>query len=155
MECRSITRRHDVMQPNTKAAHSTPHTPETLSPIRMKRTVRKYYLLLLATVVILSCQTNEKFDSEKWNNKSIVDFEITDVREGMLNDLLDSRVLIGKSKSEIIELLGKPEIANDSKITYLVREKYGSNIDPLYIKYLELNLDKMGTTKNQKIIIKQ
>ena len=127
---------------------------QPLSHIKMKISVKKYHLILIVAILILSCQSNEKFDSNKWKSKSIADFEITDIRERMLHDLVDSQILIGKSKSEIIYLLGQPEISNSNIMTYLVREKYGSNIDPIYIKYLEVNFDETGKANKQNILTK-
>ena len=62
----------------------------------------------------------------------------------MVADLIESDTLIGLKKSEILQLIGKPEIEHGNNLKYLVHEKYEWNIDPEYIKYLWIELDENG-----------
>jgi outer membrane protein assembly factor BamE (lipoprotein component of BamABCDE complex) len=77
----------------------------------MKRT------LILLSIFFLSCGNNnnaEKFNAEKWINGTQIE------RGNMSSDLVDSKILIGKTKIEIIELLGSPKDSSDVNFHYLV-----------------------------------
>jgi len=50
--------------------------------------------------------------------------------------------LIGLHKDEVIKLLGRSEKIDSNKLFIFVREKYSTNIDPDYIKYLMVELDE-------------
>ena len=94
--------------------------------------------------VLLGCGAkNKPFDAQQWNNQG-VDWWITDVRENMLKDIIESDTLVGLRKEEVIALLGKEEKTLGNAPFIFVREKYSSNIDPDYIKYLKVELDDEG-----------
>lgn len=65
-----------------------------------------YVGLVMAFFSYLFYEPQYDFDREKWFADSHERFEMRD-------DILDSGILKGKSKSEIIEFIGKPE-SNDS-----------------------------------------
>ncbi len=90
------------------------------------------YTLALILIFLAGCKQNKEFDSELWRQKG-VDWWITDVRENMVTDLLESDTLIGLNQSSVIELLGEPERSDSLRMVYIVKEKYGRNIDPDYI----------------------
>lgn len=85
-----------------------------------------------------------------WKKKG-VDWSMTDIRENMVGDLIKSDTLLHLNKSAVIELLGEPEIINGNTITYLLREKYGSDIDPEYISYLKVEFDTSFSVRKYKI----
>jgi len=87
------------------------------------------------------CEVNEKFNSEKWKSKPI-DWWSTDIREKMVNDLIESQILINKTSSEVIIILGEPSEFNDKQMKYLIREKYTNDIDPNYIKNLIIHFQE-------------
>jgi len=99
--------------------------------------------ILIIFVFLLSCKSEVPFDSTEWNKKR-VDWQVTEFREKMVSDLVKSDTLIGLEKTKIFELLGKPEIENENKLKYLVREKYSWNVDPDYLKYLWVDLNENG-----------
>lgn len=70
---------------------------------------------------LLSCGNNsktEKFDKEKWKQG-------TQIEQGnMSTDLVESKILIGKTKSEIIEYLGSPKDSSKTVYHYLVDFEY-------------------------------
>ena len=99
--------------------------------------------------MISSCGL-ERFDSKVWNQKG-VDWWVTDIREKMVDDLIESDTLIGMSQEEVIELLGRPQSETQREIEYLVREKYGNNVDPEYISNLVIELDDEGRVKKCKV----
>lgn len=100
-------------------------------------------ILIIIFALLTSCKNEVRFDSTEWNKKG-VDWQVTDFREKMVADLVESDTLIGLGKVEIIELIGSPEVEKDNKLKYLVREKYEWNVDPEYLKYLWVELDKNG-----------
>ncbi len=101
--------------------------------------MRQIHILLLLSIIFLSCQSHEKFDKAKWQTRDDPAFP-PQARKTMLKDLQSSYKLEGMSSSQIFELLGEPDYKNDSSITYIVEEKYGADIDPVYTKTLELRL---------------
>jgi hypothetical protein len=69
------------------------------------------FLILLCTIFI-SCKSQSKiipFDSAKWKTSD------AETKHQMANDLVKNETLTGKTKSEIIELLGKPNQETSSK----------------------------------------
>ncbi|PCJ01513.1 MAG: hypothetical protein COB15_00920 [Flavobacteriales bacterium] len=115
--------------------------------------MKKLFIILSVLIVAAStgCGDKQQFDSNIWKEQGL-DWHLTDVRENMLDDLLESDTLIGIHMSEIIYLLGEPEEMKNEEYKYLVREKYGSNIDPEYIKYLSIEFDENGKTINLEIV---
>lgn len=90
---------------------------------------------------IMGCSTQEKFNAEIWQQKGL-DWQMTDAREKMVEDLIQSDTLLGLTKTKVIELLGKSEKVEEQTLRYLIREKYVWNdIDPEYISYLKVKLD--------------
>jgi len=85
--------------------------------------------------MVSSCESKQKFDSDKWKAKGL-DWWMTDFREKMVDDLIQSDTLIGMNQEQVLELLGQPESKNEAKLKFLIREKYRSDIDPEYISNL-------------------
>ena len=96
------------------------------------------YLYLIFSVFALGCK--HKFAATQWN-KNGVDWQWTDVREQMIDDLIESDTLLGMDTVTVYKLLGETEMATDSSRLFMVREKYTTNIDPDYIKYLNVIID--------------
>lgn len=76
-------------------------------------------LLLLAfaradTVSTGTPQARTTFESGAWKA------DVPGVRHNMAKDLIDSRLLIGKSRDEVISLLGKPDNEGKEFLTYFV-----------------------------------
>ncbi|MEM8583992.1 MAG: hypothetical protein AAGF87_06980 [Bacteroidota bacterium] len=59
----------------------------------------------------------------------------------MVQNLLDSKLLIGQDYDKVQDLLGKERIGEDSTVRYLVIEKYQWNIDPEYVTFLVVQFD--------------
>ena len=106
--------------------------------------------LIIALFLLLSCQTDQRFDSDKWKEKG-VDWQLNDQRELMADDLVLNDTIIGLTQKEIIRLLGEPELTEDGKLKYLIRERYEWNIDPEYIKYFWIELDSSNRAINSYI----
>ena len=101
---------------------------------------------------MFSCVHKQEFNSEKWKQKG-VDWQITDVREIMVDHLLTSDTLIGLRKEEVVALLGESSYLDksDNSCKYLIREKYEWNIDPEYTSYLIIKFDSNDEVYNVSI----
>lgn len=106
--------------------------------------------IILISVIFLSCNSKNEFNSEAWNEKGI-DWWMTDNREKMIDDLIESDTLIGLNKIEVIRLLGQPEKEGNLEMKYLIREKYGLDIDPEYISLLAIKFDEKEKVMKCKI----
>jgi hypothetical protein len=85
-------------------------------------------IILLALLCLSSCRKKvvpEPFDSTKW----LVGDE--EAKGKMSKDLVSSRLLIGKNKTEVLELLGTPSYTNDISNIFSYKVdlgyKYGSD----------------------------
>lgn len=116
----------------------------------MKKSIFQLIVFGLLVLMILSCDSRQKFDSEEWKQKR-VDWWMTDFRENMFDDLIQSDTLIGMNRKEVIELLGQPTFEKEKKLEYLIREKYGTDIDPAYILNLQIEFNDIGRVINCKI----
>ena len=66
---------------------------------------------------------SEKFDKEKWKAGTQIE------RGNMSTDLIESEILIGKSKSEVINLLGEPKDSSNTNFHYIVDFGYMTSFD--------------------------
>lgn len=80
---------------------------------------------------------------------------MTDFREDMVENLMYSDTLSGKDYLFVIELLGEPDYKDSTWIEYLIREKYESDIDPVYIKWLVIEFDSLKTVNKYYINTKK
>ena len=83
----------------------------------------KYKLFLISFALFLfSCGkiSHEKFDSNKWKTSNLNDEENISLRWDMMNELRNNYQVIGKSKTEIINLLGKPDSEINNEISYFL-----------------------------------
>ncbi len=105
----------------------------------MKRIVKYGFLIFVAIILIGFALkgniTHEKFDSEKWKNWKETEAEMS-LRWDMMNSLRNQHELKGKTKSQIIELLGEPESKFEYEFGYyLGMAKHGIDIGNLTIKF--------------------
>jgi hypothetical protein len=105
-----------------------------------KRTIS---LRLLVFVIIAafacSCNSNQKFDKTAWQQRG--DLGLYPEREKMLKDLMNNYQLKRLTFKKVIELLGEREKYSDEEpntVTYNIVTGYGPDIDPVYIKNLEV-----------------
>ncbi len=59
-------------------------------------------------LIVLSSCTDIRFDNQKWKNWDIKESD-SHLRWDMVDDLIDNYNLEGKTRKEIIELLGRPD----------------------------------------------
>lgn len=103
-----------------------------------------YIGILIISFYLLSCKSS--FDSTEWN-KNDIDWQWTNIRENMVDDLIANDTLIGMDTLQVYHLLGKPEWSTDSSKMFLLREIYTTDIDPVYIKYLNVIFDNNKVRK--------
>ena len=77
--------------------------------------MKKFKIVLIVLLGIIICGfglrgkiSGEKFDAEKWKTADLNSEENWSMRWDMMNSLRNNYQLIGMSKREIINLLGKP-----------------------------------------------
>ncbi|HEX8737870.1 MAG TPA: hypothetical protein VF721_21240 [Pyrinomonadaceae bacterium] len=131
----------------------------------MHKRFTKILLLFVALNLVLSCRNNIEqrrkfikpipFEKQNWlgiDNDGISDAEtLWKYRPGMARYLINKEILIGKSRAEIIEMLGKD--GNDGfnekrEIEYELEQIWIRNIDPAAIEHLKINFN--GEDKVEK-----
>lgn len=94
--------------------------------------MKKALIIIVLFFSFISCENYnpKKFDSVKWKNASQREKGL------MASDLVDSKILLGKSKTEVLELIGKPKDSSNINFHYLIEFGY---IVPFH---LDVNFDK-------------
>ena len=103
--------------------------------------IKLTFTLLSISLVLFSCKNDIKFEKSGWNEKG--DLNSYPNRERMFNDLMKNYKIKGLKYSEIVNLLGEPEIETTSEniiAKYNIVTEYGSDIDPIYVKDLKISL---------------
>lgn len=116
--------------------------------------MKKIHKILIAFFVIISLSlflkgkiSGQKFDSEKWKYSNLSSEENWNLRWKMMNSLRNNYELKGKTKSEIISLLGKPENETRNEMSYsLGYTGFGINTGTLVVF-----LNKKGIVKNLSV----
>ncbi len=117
----------------------------------MKQISEKIVLLLIG-IVLFGCVTDFKsndvtFDSVEWKNGDLR------VRGQMSKDLEKSKVLEGKTKTEVKSLLGEPNHTNDTNSNYehwsYETDKGTELSNDVWIHYYNIEFDKKGETVNK------
>ncbi|MBZ5857324.1 hypothetical protein [Flavihumibacter profundi] len=113
----------------------------------------KFYVLLFFISFSISCRSRQEFDKAKWSE--VGDLMTFPNRNSMLSDLTDNYNLKTMSYSQVIGLLGQPQYVqeNGKVIEYDIDKKYGTDIDPVYIKAMTVSFNTNLTV--QKVEIKE
>lgn len=94
-------------------------------------------VITLIAFVLKGKITHERFDFERWINWTESEAEWS-LRWDMMNSLRNNHELIGKTKREVLQLIGKPESETNSDFRYyLGMSKRGINTGSLTIKFNE------------------
>jgi hypothetical protein len=111
----------------------------------------KFFISALFMVTIASCQTKQKFDKTKW--AEVADLMTFPNRKYMIDDLVQSYQLKGKTYHDLVELLGPPQSKLDStlRVYYDIDVHYGRDIDPVYTKTLSIAFDKDTVVRNYEV----
>ena len=92
-----------------------------------------YVGIIMIWIFSVSYYSSSEFDQNKWNTN-------VEERYKFSRDIIESEILIGKTRSEAIQILG-PDFStnNESRITYILGNVPGLfNIDP---DYLEIQIE--------------
>ncbi len=112
---------------------------------------------IYAIIIFMAISCDKKFNSDEWKNTNLATLDnVIDKnnnRNLMINDLVESKLLIGKNSKEIKSLLGNEYIKDTLRHTYRYEtyEDYGMDIDPKYLKGLEVIFNKDSTVTEVKI----
>ena len=104
-----------------------------------------YLILIFAFFSYLFYEPQYDFDKEKW-------FADKHSRHEMRDDIVESGILKGKSQSEIVEIIGKPE-SNDSTDLWQYNLGMSSAGFGWQFNYLELTFENGKVTNVKKIEI--
>lgn len=116
---------------------------------KMEIKIMKLKLCILLMIVLsLGCNQSMEFDSAKWKMKEDMEYPY---RNKMVGDLTKNHKLVGLRYSQVVELLGVPQYEDSSRISYEVLQDYGSDIDPIHTKYLNLALSQDSIVTSFKI----
>ncbi len=106
--------------------------------------IKKALTFIASFLLLFGCTNNsklEKFDKEKWQTATQIE------RGNMSTDLVESKILIGKSKSKIIEYLGYPKDSTKTNFHYLVDFGYMNSFN------LDVNFDLTGLKVTEVTLI--
>ena len=107
----------------------------------MKKLLIIVSIAIIALLCIISIKgrfVHEKFDSHVWKTANLNKEENWSLRWDMMNDLRNRHKLVGMTKKEIIDLLGKPDGSTKSEFRYyLGYSKTGINTGTLTISFDE------------------
>lgn len=107
-----------------------------------RATARAAGVAIIASLLFLGCANAESadappakttFESSAWKA------DAPGVRHGMAENLINSRVLIGKSRDEVIALLGKPDQQGKDFLTYEVYSTVNTHQGPAYAIRVEFD----------------
>lgn len=93
------------------------------------------------------------YEKEKWFDAEPMSVDRTDnPLPGMARNLVNNNVLIGKTREEVFEMLGKGEGDPNSKyISYLLEEIYRLDIDPVAYETLVITFDESDKVEKAEI----
>jgi hypothetical protein len=100
---------------------------------------------------LISCKNEMKFDKAAWNMSATDPISSSPFREKMLIDLTTNYTLKGLKYNQLVEFLGIPNTVDSSSLSYNLDINYGSDIDPVYAKYLEFQFSKDSVITSFKI----
>lgn len=104
--------------------------------------------IVLMAALLWGCNQPMNFDSAKWKMKEDIEYTY---RNKMVGDLTKNHKLVGLRYSQILDLLGVPQYEDSSRISYQVLHDYGSDIDPIHTKYLNLSISKDSIVTSFKV----
>ncbi|MBL4753387.1 MAG: hypothetical protein JKY52_07325 [Flavobacteriales bacterium] len=101
----------------------------------LKLTILSVGLIAILGFLLKARLTHEPFDAEKWKNWTETESTMS-MRWDMMNGLRNNYELVGKSKKEIIDLLGEPESKMPSEFRYFLGySRHGINTGSFTIEF--------------------
>ena len=78
--------------------------------------MKKVAIIILFFISFINCEDNkpQKFDATKWKTAS------QEEKGLMASDLVENKILIGKSKAEVLQLIGEPKDSSDINFSYII-----------------------------------
>lgn len=99
-------------------------------------------IIQISFLALLSCNYSETIEEEKFESSKWKNFKYS--RQSMLKDIIENKLLMNKSKEEVIEILGKPtEIGPCDNCIGYSTYKHDEDFS-LDHKVLEINFDKQN-----------
>ncbi|AUC83482.1 hypothetical protein [Lacinutrix sp. Bg11-31] len=94
--------------------------------------MKKLIIVFFVLIGFTNCKdyNPKKFEATRWKNASPREKGL------MASDLVESKILIGKSKAEVLELIGKPKDSSNINFHYLIEFGYMAPF------YLDVNFQK-------------
>ena len=114
----------------------------------------KFFRILFFALLLLQIGCNKKFNSRDWKNTTQEDNLIKNNDKNlMIDDLVKSELLIGKSSKEVKILLGKANFYDSQKnsFQYETFEDFGWNIDPKFYRGIEIYFNEDSIVTSTKI----
>ena len=105
------------------------------------------YSIIIFLIFLVGCNQQIKFDETQWKLKDDMEYPY---RKKMLNDLTTNYKLSGLKYSDLINLLGQPQISDSTTLAYQIIVDYG-HLDPVYTQYLELTFSKDSLITSFKV----
>ena len=112
--------------------------------------LKKTFILIL--FLFSSCFTEQKkFTKEKWSEWGDVTYP---QRKKIVKDLITNHLTNDMCYMHLINLLGKtsPIDLKSNAIYFEIEEKYSQDIDPVWIKYLEIELNTDSCFHKARVI---
>ncbi len=91
-----------------------------------------------------------KFDIPDWEGTD--SFNDHPGRAKILDGVLENVMFEGQHLSSILHILGRPDFSDSAQITYNIEVKYGSDIDPVFIKNLSINFNKDSIITSKRLV---
>jgi hypothetical protein len=116
--------------------------------------MRKLYIIFCFAFISTLISCNKKFDKAGWNyseGEDVGDLKEYPNRDKMVKDLLENHPIKGLTALKVFDLLGETEIKEDKAI-YVILNDFGSDIDPVRTKYLEIKFNIAGIAESAKIV---
>ncbi len=107
----------------------------------MKKIIAILIILVLFSFLVIGLRgklSGESFDSRKWKMADMNSEDNLSLKWDMMNSLRNNHNLVGMKKSEVIDLLGKPDSAFSNSKTfryYLGYSHFGIDTGTLIIEF--------------------
>ena len=107
----------------------------------------------MSSGVVFGCNNNKPFSVKAWNEKEDI---LYTQRKYLVQDLIRNHLKQEMCYEDLVKLLGSPvdvsRKESKSTIYFEVETKYGSDIDPDWVKYLEVALTSDSCYENAQVI---
>jgi outer membrane protein assembly factor BamE (lipoprotein component of BamABCDE complex) len=113
---------------------------------------RQIITILTICFLLTSCKDKIPFDKAGWTIQG--DLGLYPNRDKMLDDLIKNQNLKGLTYRQLIDKIGEPEkneVGDSNTIFYDIVTDFGHDIDPVFIKSLEIKFDKDSIVTDFKI----